>query len=219
MADLSVTDIQRMLRDHADFGHDVISNPRAVYLGNLRDVEGTKRPYSLPVRHALLLDPKNLRSSALASWISHGESPTLTYVRSLAPHVNGESIKNSRVIAMEHPLHIQHSNGDHRHSFLAQDHPKLVTWDDSIHDMIAEHHKISPMYAIHQWEDGARGFAGYTPKNETGWDPMKALHEKARPLKPFSGMVIVSTSDSVTPKAVYNPATEQLHPIVRKDNG
>lgn len=216
MAEISVTDIQRMLRDHADFGHDVISDPRAVYLGNLDDVEGTKKPYPLPVRHALLLNPKTLKSSALASWISHGENPSLTYVRSLAPHVNGESVTNSRITTLEHPWHVHHSDGDHRHSFLAQDHPKLVSWGDSIHDIIAEHRKTSPTYAVHSWKDNVREFAGYTSTNETGWDPVKALHEKARPLEPFSGMVVISSSDDFMPKGVYNPATEQLHPIVRK---
>lgn len=70
MADLSVTDVQRMLREHADFGHDVLQHPHQVV------VQG--KPYGMRVGSTLQLSKSGAGRHALVSHLMLSERPLLS---------------------------------------------------------------------------------------------------------------------------------------------
>lgn len=72
MADLSVTDVQRMLREHADMGHDVLQHPhQVVILG---------KPYGMRVDARLMLSKADAGKHALASNLMLSERPLISNI-------------------------------------------------------------------------------------------------------------------------------------------
>lgn len=225
MKDLSVLDVQRMLRQHANLGHDVISDPHTAQFGEATDPFVEHKPFGVAILHQLRIPQENEHhagdglpnTSFIHSYLAHGDKPMASLVSSHVAHTgNGDSALLSRYASSAHPEVTITPNGDISSFNLmrapgnwqgyAYDHknqPKRT-----LHDVLQTHLKISPVYKISH-----KGSANHisSDTNSIGWNIKQALSTMSHPLKPFSGLIHISRS---TPTGfenhVYNPKTEQL---------
>lgn len=85
MRDLSVTDVQKHLRNMAAYGHDVITNPDMVHL------EG--KPYSMAIGHHLVLsgeDPGEEKHGNLMSYLLQQERPLVSRISTMETSLTPE---------------------------------------------------------------------------------------------------------------------------------
>lgn len=228
MADISVLDVQRILRDHAEAGHDIFTDPRTVHVGDPVDTEDV-RPFGMALSHRLAISNDRSKSS-LSSYLMHGEQPSGTDLNSYMDH-GSEKVLKSRSADKLHPSHEGPFEEADHHSFstvTAPDKDSPYTKPD--HDIDYEQLRNNYLYELigdepsHQnihnaLKEQAKTPALYNFKNEdlstrqnvSGWDHKKALKTMSHPLEPFSGLVHILHYPYKD--YVYNPQTEQLHRI------
>lgn len=226
MADLSVLDVQRILRDHAELGHDIFTDPRTVHVGDPIDTEDV-RPFGMALSHKLNIN-SDKSNSILSSNLMHGEQPSGTNLRSYMKH-GSKKVLTIRHADKLHPDHggtsvdshafttvtapdkdNPYTKPDHdidydqlRHNYLYE-----LTGDEpsheNIHNALKEQTKTPALHNFNNEDLSTR-------QNVSGWNLKKALKTVSHPLEPFSGLVHVRHYPYRD--YVYNPQTEQLHRI------
>lgn len=222
MADLLVTDVQRILREHAMHGHDILKDPRIVHFGN----PSTKTaPFGIPLLHKLYIN-KDFSGTQLNSTVIHGEKPTGTVVNSwlnLSPsgsslshrdatkfhpyYEKGRSDFTSFVLPeQDKPLGEEQFKPQEEHDyFVKMGNGRTEASHDDIHTALHNQFTSPVLYTFHD-----RDYA--TRQNDGRWDFEEALSRTSAPLKPFSGLVPVTFGNHVegTTKYLYDPRTEKL---------
>lgn len=226
MADLSVTDVQKVLREHAMRGHDILKDPRTVHLGGVMAPHKETAPFGIPLLHKLYIN-KGLSEAQLHSIIMHGEKPTGTSVNSwisLGP--SGSSLQ-SREASKIHPAHERGRSeftsfampeendplpeglvvpqDEHNYFGKALKKGGMEATHDDIHVALHNQANSPVLYTFHDKDYSTR-------HNDGRWNIKEALENTTAPLKPFSGLVPVAFGnhlDGIT-NWIYDPQTEQL---------
>lgn len=221
MSDLSVTDVQRILREHAEHGHDILKDPRTVYFTDPHEPTSEPAPFGMPLETSLFIK-KNASASLLRTTVMHGERPTGTVVGSWVDHLpSGSNLRNRDAIKI-HPSYednvsrftsfpAPHEDGTNQTENDYSWDAKPAKFNQNVGQLHVALRKQASSPALYTFEGKA-----YSTHHNTGdWNLQEALQRQAEPLKPFSGLVHVTSgnwSDGVTTWA-YNPSTEQLHKL------
>lgn len=96
MSDISVLAVQKALRQHADFGHDVIRDPRMVHLGEIHDPSIPYKGFGMAVGHSLhirLTDNPSEMQHRLETNLINGENNSTSSIFSTIgfPHEKDDS--------------------------------------------------------------------------------------------------------------------------------
>lgn len=225
MADLLVTDVQRILREHAMRGHDILKDPRTVHLGDVMAPHKEPAPFGIPLLHRLYIN-KGSSEAQLHSVIMHGEKPTGTVVNSwisLGP--SGSSLL-SREASKIHPYHergrseftsfaLPEENDPVPGADFAQDEHNY--WGKALKKGGAEATHDDIHVALHNQANSPVLYTfndkDYSTRHNDGrWNIKEALESATAPIKPFSGLIPVTFGNhrEGTTKWIYDPRTEKL---------
>lgn len=228
MSELSVVDVQRILREHAKHGHDILTDPRTVYFGDMMSPDKEPSPFGIPLAHHLYIRGDST-SSELRSEVMHGEQPTGTVVNSWLNHGPSASELTYRDAVKIHPFYDRGGSGftsfphdekdntlptgnfpQDEHVYGGNIGPEgspQATHDD-FHAVLHNHANSPALYTFADKEHSEY-------HNTGGWDLKTALEHQAFPLKPFSGLVHITFGNygRKQTKWVYNPRTEQMQQL------
>lgn len=228
MAELSVTDVQKALRMHADLGHDVYSSPHTVLLGEVDDPMSGNKPFGMAVTHTLVVPSRKSRiapgyndDSILTSYLSHGEKTSITRVNSFVEPETQRLIYRSA--SLDNPAtvvgdwadsgRVRHTYGPafgmghltHKWHFgnVIGGNPSRNT-SGPLHETLKKHLSAPITYLTHHVDTGTKDIA---PRSAHGWNPREANESVANPLHPFSNKIHVMHHSG---NYAYDPSTEKL---------
>lgn len=217
MSEPSVTDIQKVLREHAEMGHDVISEPQRSI------IEGT--PYGLRSRAQLNIWGPGHADTSLMSDILQSERPLLSrfgtssttkgmYLYPLFPHRNAVSTPGK-----VHDTFSDMPDSPFLYPEMEFDSKGLYTEisGKTVHDALKAHVNFRTDRAGSEYL-GGDSYKFYSNMGEfsPAFDLRAALKNNSRYTghDPFSGIITVHyhPPESVTSYSVYgyDPKTEQL---------
>jgi hypothetical protein len=232
MGDLRVTDLQGILRKHADVGHDITQSPQHVHLDG--------KPYGMVVNHHLQLNHGSYAgddASILNTYLTQAERPLVSKLqtmlrgstaagtsnrfrpeRGVTPY--GRHQFNSKELSDYGYDDLHYINGNH--STWVGDHGEwqndkglwvphnFSKYKDS-HEALQSHTSAEVPHdgVVYSEEYNSREM---TPEEHSAFNNTEALHNLTG-LKPFSGLVNVLHVPKDSPKSsyTYNPQTEELH--------
>lgn len=215
MNDLSVTDVQKMLRMYAENGHDVISDPRAVLIGSDRV------PYRMPAYHSLYLTNESFKEhrsnlNSLESHFQQTERPIISTVQSVPKitksHVPGDPFTQSEIVGVHYNF------------------PKMMYGEESHFDRAGWPPKPAPGIWVANFPDNSesamhKALQEHTSKDidheiPKDWNMSEAHTRLGEGIPAFSNLVSVRYPHYNAEgryeghkRYVYNPSTEQLHSI------
>lgn len=226
MDDLSVLDVQRILRQHAQSGHDITSHPHISY------VEG--QPYRMRAYGSLSLtyhdeaiEGKVPPSTLVRSVLTQSERPVVSHVTSWdsALHRDYPKITTSVGVTVPfmyiHPDYISHNYYHPSPFHRAEEHAPNLTYNDdervenegasSIHEALKNHQtaKFNTIGKFYTWVPNENRFQGTSIKNLSEfphpWEHATALRELGIPsslpdsegFDPYSGLIRVTQSSFV----------------------
>lgn len=213
MADLSVTDVQRMLREHADFGHDVLQHPHQSI------IQG--KPYGMRSMAQLLVRGSGKgMDSGLTSDILQSERPLVSRVLT-NPGENGFDVyptmphraRTGSHTALEFFTPIDNNPEQRPHTEYSTTLDNLAK---TPHDALQAHITEKFPYVGTEYT----GSTTLYHKNLSDYSPALDLRnvlkesQKYKVHEPFSGLITVYHHPDFNPRAYdvygYDPSTEQL---------
>jgi hypothetical protein len=202
---LDVIRVQKILRDSANDGHDVVTNPKTVHIDG--------KPYGMAVGHNLSIRDYSHKPSDhdLNSYFLQSESPVLSHLSS------SPKDRESQVMVPEgnmgYTFHFNNNNNEHD-MYFHESKNKDGTWQPSVsqgnvkdrHESLKMHSNLDPKH----WN---------TEKRLKNFNMQEDFAERVSPAAPFSGLIGIThyqhtgTEEGGTlkkAKYTYNPETEQL---------
>lgn len=222
MSNLSVIDVQKLLRQHANLGHDVYSKPHTALLGEVDDPMAGNKPFGMAITHHLWVpDTKSYSESVLTSYLAHGEKPSATRVDSTIDPEKGRL--THRTATLMNPATVLGDwadDGGVRHMYgeaFGLGHLKH-TWrlghvlagtpekntSEPLHETLRKHLSAPVTYMTHDAKTGTNDIG---PRSAHGWNPREANESLADLHPPFSNKIHVMHHSG---EYSYNPNTEQL---------
>jgi len=240
MADLRVTDLQKIIRGYADAGHDITQNQHQVHVDD--------KPYGMVIGHSMHIDRNNYGPfSALHSFIMQAERPVVTKIGMISfssTHPGqGETHhpKQGETHRSIWPLHrtidaqAEHrykyldfsSNGDIDATGVLNDiyNPGKKLWTpnpnrgkmsphEDVHEALQAHtsQDIPNVGQVLSFSEDTREM---TPREHASFKDTKAFRDLVD-VKPFAGLVAVSYNNydkgdnRGTHYYTYDPQTEEL---------
>lgn len=235
MSDLSVIDVQRELRKHADLGHDVTQGPHEVH------VHG--QPYRMRAHSHLLMPTSTHDNSQMFSLLTLSERPLLTEIDSETEgHRNGPSSmsihakwptihrwKDDEGLQQEHGFSYKYHPDE---EVYYNNHPGYGDWrqhgfthlsyDSGTPDAhtVLQNHISKPWeyvgtemtaknarYPLKETENYHKNMSEFS----TRFDLPRALSSMIRPqMEPYHGLIAVTSFGKNGGKHVYDPQTEKL---------
>lgn len=187
MAELSVTDVHRALRQFADEGYDVLKDPTALHLED--------KPYRLVVDHSLYLEKQSPKYRMLHSQLMQSERPLISVVGPRHSSVDGRPFTWTRVLKGDNKwfsVFLHNNNYKEMGMYWPGYESKLEegTYSD-VHEAL-EHHK--------------------TMETPSEFSPYQPPHRLVDFGEPFDRKIRVyhSLPRNVTKTYLYDPATERL---------
>lgn len=186
MAELSVTDVHRALRQFADEGYDVLKDPYALHL------EG--KPYRLVVDHSLYLDKQRPNYRNINSQLMQSERELISAVGARHSSVDGRPFAWTKVLKGDNKwfnVFLHNANYKEMGMYWPGYESKLEGTYSDVHEAL-EHHK--------------------TMKTPSGYSATQVPHKLVDFGEPFDRKIRVyhSLPRDVTKTYLYDPATEQL---------
>jgi hypothetical protein len=229
MSDLSVLQVQEVLRHFQSLGHDILTDPRAVHMDGV--------PYRMALAHRLNIAHR--AEPSLKSRVAQSEAPIISEITTLAPRSSGSSpdgfeMGGRRVaplIAMrgsafsdwydEHPDYDVGSHGEiswaPKGSVLWEPGKNNSPYKD-IHEALRHHTEQHEAYKPFRWElHGHR--QPLTQEEYRNFNHQEALKNTLEGATPHKGLVVVNyvkgkdhKGDNQWADALYDLHSEQLLP-------
>lgn len=217
MSDLPVTDVQRILREHADFGHDVLQHPHQSV------IEG--KPYGMRSLAVLgIWGPSSSNSHRLESQIMQSERPLLSIVTSDLPEKDFKVFPTFPYRAI---TNMSTSDVFAFHNKIADETGKKMEYNtnepgegvEDIHKALQNHITLPLTHIGALYDDRIRSKSFHKNINDYSppFDLAHALKHSTRMsvTEPFNGHITVlhhATNQSGAYDVYrYEPDTEKLH--------
>ena len=239
MSDLRVTDVQSALRHFKTFGHDILTDPRAVHLTNHPDEK--PKPYRMAAGHSLILSSEG-HAEYLNSYLMQSERPLISLVGTHQYRRGTDGIAEvhhgrhvfAYVPTMGTPHNARGLTSPEHHHFNADiinnlggsgsgNHSSGTGWSSAISPIFNNHQKdIHDALQEHMTKavshTGIRYMAAdnkqqlMTPEEMTNFSVPHALFNLLDGAQPFKGLVTVRQfiKDGMSTYH-YNPDTEELN--------
>lgn len=193
MSDLSVTEVQKHLRNFAEKGHDVLSDPQQVILGG--------KPYGMVLAHTLSLGSRftNLNDlPRLNTVLMQAERPLLSQV-----HSNENSVPD-----MVWPMfRSTRLSGPTYHHDITRKNKHIGVWDSAFStNKYPSFHEALKAHTTTEITDPGMVDEGIN------FSDKEALQHVVGVGKPFDKLIrVMYEGPNISPQThLYNPETEQL---------
>lgn len=211
MSRWSVTDVQKALRDYADRGHDVLSDPQYLMLNGKR--------YGLAVSHHLSFHGTTYKrrpaspepETALTSHLMQSERPLVSTVFSRKQKTPmGAQLMIPELTYRNNKIDAHHFG----HATVTADDISFAG-GEGVHDVLKHHQKmVVPDFGITRRADTVDSYIDTNPmtaEERSQFNPKEALSNLVRVGNPFDGLIRVHlNSEFFAPSHVYDPRSERL---------